>query len=252
MLKFFRRIRRRLLATQKLRRYLLYAIGEILLVVIGILIALQVNNWNEANRERATGNDYLERIRVDMVKDTIQLNQKIRLAEREQSQYIKFIEVMYQEKSSLPELIDFVSMVTWDAGDLVIENNTYVEITNSGKLSMIKYEEIRNSLMDYYRRYMSIHAHISEMNQTGLRIMEGSYVDLVKYYESERFLFEKDGIVEVHDWAAYNNPQTSAFKELEAAAVYYRFKQQVFEQYYRELKAQAKKLIWDIDQVREG
>ena len=50
MLKFFRNIRRKLISEGKLRRYLVYALGEILLVVIGILIALQVNNWNQVQK----------------------------------------------------------------------------------------------------------------------------------------------------------------------------------------------------------
>ena len=50
MIKFFRRIRRKLLDEGKLRSYLIYAIGEILLVVIGILLALQVNNWTERKK----------------------------------------------------------------------------------------------------------------------------------------------------------------------------------------------------------
>uniref|UniRef100_UPI002605531F DUF6090 family protein n=1 Tax=uncultured Eudoraea sp. TaxID=1035614 RepID=UPI002605531F len=59
MLRFFRQIRQRLLTENppngragKFSKYLLYAVGEILLVVIGILIALQVNNWNEYKKER--------------------------------------------------------------------------------------------------------------------------------------------------------------------------------------------------------
>ncbi len=50
MIKFFRHIRQRLLTENKLSKYLIYAIGEIILVVIGILIALQINNWNEARK----------------------------------------------------------------------------------------------------------------------------------------------------------------------------------------------------------
>ena len=57
MIKFFRHIRQRLLSENKFSKYLLYAIGEIILVVIGILIALQINNWNQdrinANEELA-------------------------------------------------------------------------------------------------------------------------------------------------------------------------------------------------------
>lgn len=47
MLVFFRKIRQKLLSQNRVTQYLAYAIGEIILVVIGILIALQVNNWNE-------------------------------------------------------------------------------------------------------------------------------------------------------------------------------------------------------------
>ena len=50
MIKFFRKIRQRLLTENKFSKYLLYAIGEIILVVIGILIALQINNWNEGRK----------------------------------------------------------------------------------------------------------------------------------------------------------------------------------------------------------
>ncbi|SEL78317.1 hypothetical protein SAMN04488008_105187 [Maribacter orientalis] len=53
MIKFFRRIRQRLLTENKFYKYLLYAFGEIVLVVIGILIALQINNWNEEQKNKA-------------------------------------------------------------------------------------------------------------------------------------------------------------------------------------------------------
>ncbi|MEO0341533.1 MAG: DUF6090 family protein, partial [Bacteroidota bacterium] len=51
MVKFFRRIRKRLLAESQFKKYLLYGIGEIVLVVIGILIALQINNWSENRKQ---------------------------------------------------------------------------------------------------------------------------------------------------------------------------------------------------------
>ena len=52
MIKFFRKIRHKLLNEGRLKKYLIYAIGEILLVMIGILLALQVNNWNEKNKKK--------------------------------------------------------------------------------------------------------------------------------------------------------------------------------------------------------
>ena len=52
MLRFFRLIRKKLVEEQKVRQYTWYALGEIFLVVIGILIALQINNWNEERKNR--------------------------------------------------------------------------------------------------------------------------------------------------------------------------------------------------------
>jgi hypothetical protein len=55
----------------KTGKYLKYAIGEIILLVIGILIALAVNNWNQEKKNNRLGNDYLLRIHRDLVQDTI-------------------------------------------------------------------------------------------------------------------------------------------------------------------------------------
>ncbi len=66
MLKFFRRIRHKLLVENKFSRYLLYAVGEIMLVVIGILIALQINNWNENQKQRHRQVDMINALILDL------------------------------------------------------------------------------------------------------------------------------------------------------------------------------------------
>ncbi|WP_090295316.1 DUF6090 family protein [Flagellimonas zhangzhouensis] len=52
MIRFFRNIRKQLFTENKFSKYLLYALGEIILVVVGILIALQLNNWSQENKDR--------------------------------------------------------------------------------------------------------------------------------------------------------------------------------------------------------
>ena len=70
MLRFFRHIRKSLMEQNKVRTYLLYAAGEILLVVIGILIALQVNNWNEERKEQKIADELRLSIISDLTQDT--------------------------------------------------------------------------------------------------------------------------------------------------------------------------------------
>ncbi len=69
MITFFRRLRQQLLSENKVTRYLFYAIGEILLVVIGILIALQINNWNEWRKDRVK-----EKIILNDLAQNIEIN----------------------------------------------------------------------------------------------------------------------------------------------------------------------------------
>ena len=60
MIKFFRKIRQKLLSENKFRNYLIYALGEILLVMVGILLALQVNNWNENRKTNEQESELLK------------------------------------------------------------------------------------------------------------------------------------------------------------------------------------------------
>ena len=76
MIKFFRRIRHRLLNEGKLARYFMYAIGEIILVVIGILIALQVNNWNVKRIDRTYEAQILKQLKTEYQINLDQLIEK--------------------------------------------------------------------------------------------------------------------------------------------------------------------------------
>ena len=76
MIKFFRRIRQGLLTENKFSKYLLYAVGEIVLVVIGILIALSINNWNEYQKKRKTEVKVMKEL-AENLQDNIQRLQKM-------------------------------------------------------------------------------------------------------------------------------------------------------------------------------
>ena len=79
MIKFFRKIRQTLLTENKFSKYLLYAIGEIVLVVIGILIALQINNFNEQRKDSEKEQVILKQLKEDYETDLIQLKQKMEM-----------------------------------------------------------------------------------------------------------------------------------------------------------------------------
>jgi len=74
MIKFFRKVRQRLLIENKFNKYSIYAIGEIVLVVIGILIALQINNWNNSKSDDRIIQNFMKSIESNIREDLLQLD----------------------------------------------------------------------------------------------------------------------------------------------------------------------------------
>ena len=83
MIKYFRKIRQQLLTQNRFSKYLLYAVGEILLVMVGILLALQVNNWNEDKKLKVKKESYKTSLIEDISKDTIQLINDINYVQKD-------------------------------------------------------------------------------------------------------------------------------------------------------------------------
>lgn len=150
MLRIFRKIRQLLLAENKIRKYLLYAIGEILLIMIGILLALQVSNRNEKQKDSRAENAYLKKMRADIETDIEEFETAIRLdslnleAIRHLLQKFKTEELFTQE-----ELMQNTLNNTFVASSIhrVI---TFDEMKSSGKLGLIKSDSLRQSIMLYY------------------------------------------------------------------------------------------------------
>ena len=83
----FRRFRRPFLANGKFGKYLAYAIGEIILVVIGILIALQINNWNEARKLKVAEKEFYDGVKNDLTQDKAYIKTVLALAQKKVTVY---------------------------------------------------------------------------------------------------------------------------------------------------------------------
>jgi hypothetical protein len=92
MISFFRKIRQKLLSQNRITQYLVYAVGEILLVVIGILIALQVNTWNESRKEKNYLLKVYTQIRQDLQADTLNLRLSIEDLEAKNTRITEIVE----------------------------------------------------------------------------------------------------------------------------------------------------------------
>jgi hypothetical protein len=146
MIKFFRKIRQNLLTENKFSKYLLYAIGEILLVVIGILIALSLNNWKEELDNHGEEMRILSGLKQEFEMNLMEVNRNIKL---NTSALESNVDLLYHIRTEDPfnnqryvdSLLYHVVGGTFDAQMGLIN-----EVISSGKLSFIKDTELRNRL----------------------------------------------------------------------------------------------------------
>lgn len=135
MLKFFRKIRYNYMEQNKTGKYLKYAFGEILLVVIGILIALQINNWNENRKESDKLHQVYERILIDVENDLNELSANLAYIEKQEPVFKAVI-----NDSITSDLLDIgLSRVLADSYTTNLNKagvNQLKELTNRDSLSL--------------------------------------------------------------------------------------------------------------------
>ncbi|OZV66396.1 DUF6090 family protein [Winogradskyella aurantia] len=166
MIKFFRKIRQRLLSENKFSKYLFYAVGEIVLVVIGILIALQINNANTHRKETQTLRGYLSSIKNNIASDKKQIEAIISFRDSVKVYSQKIVQLSKQDKILLKDfllVIDDDYNVFYDQY-LEINPSGFEALKNSGYLGMIQGSKIENLINDYYLVYNIIKRQEKSLN----------------------------------------------------------------------------------------
>jgi hypothetical protein len=147
MISFFRKIRQKLLSQNQVTRYLVYAFGEIFLVVIGILIALQVNNWNEEKKNDAFEHEILSLLDQNLQKDSILISIELRNAKTGNQLTDSLLTQV--EKGNYGEQLNF-----W-MGKIVNfqrfkSQSAAFEVLKSKGLENISDKELQLGLIEYY------------------------------------------------------------------------------------------------------
>lgn len=140
----------------KTGKYLKYAIGEIILVVIGILIALSINNWNEIRKQRNQELHYLKNLKTDLNLNIAELDNYITV----RNSRIESANIVLEhfEGKPLHDLSDFAFHTTniyiWKKFSQ--HDNTFQELTNSGNLALISNDSIKNGLLNLEALYKKL------------------------------------------------------------------------------------------------
>lgn len=197
MIKVFRKIRQRVLAESKFSKYLLYAIGEILLVIIGILIALQLNNWNEDRKIK----DSSEKLFTELYHEYNAAGHHFKSSFEANSRYILFLEDIlinwnqldYQRitafqqehiKLNLSVLFYISSYSQFNDPEIVI----FQKALNDGTINLVN-NDFAKTISSRYKMMNRLDEMIAQEYEIGKEInlhIAKAYSDILLAYEEKR------------------------------------------------------------------
>ena len=176
MFTLLRKIRSSLIESGSTKKYLFYAIGEILLVMIGILLAMQVNNWNNQRLERIQKQAYLVSLKKDSKVDLDGLYQLMKRAENYVS---KFDSLSLQLSEKLTkEKLDLIGI---QRQTYFLKDDTYREIIANGHLKLLP-DSVKSILLDLN----SLFKLTNKIDSESARQLNTQHLKMADYYELKR------------------------------------------------------------------
>ena len=219
---------------------------ETLVVIVGIVGAFELENWKEARQDRVREQEYLGRIENDLKSDTIYFNRRIAEDEQEMANLYKIVHEMYKIQKTLKDFQNLMSMTTFPTEHLTIQNFTFLEMTSSGNLDLIRNKTLKEELISYYNKAEMYGKHIKEINEWSVQIFLKIREVLPSSKNSswgKMRIFDDPEMFKYEDWSFINDPASMKFKILEGIFDTYHAKLYTINPYFMELKNHAKKIL---------
>ena len=197
MIPFFRKIRKKMADDNRPIQYMRYAVGEIVLVVIGILIALQINNWNQTKSNQKIVDNYLDKISANINSDIKKLETLIN--QRAEALTLCDTIVMYYDTKNIsnPKLFEKGFFSVFIESRFSPNTNAYESLKSSGFMKNLKNSKIEEKLSSYY--YL----------MDGVMFVEDKFNNSTQI--SEASISEKGFFIEYKEAMNWNNKETINF-----------------------------------------
>jgi hypothetical protein len=163
MISFFRKIRKDLFTEKtpstvwgRFFKYLIYAFGEIILVVIGILIALQINNWNNDRMNRKQELKIYQTIKSQVIEDLNEISKVIDYNTHFTNQFEKGNQYILAKNRNAIDTLAYIAMNLSQFSDFHRSSNIYETLVNSGDIKLLKNDSITFNLQKLEMTYNMI------------------------------------------------------------------------------------------------
>lgn len=156
MLSYLRKIRSKLVKEGNVLKYLTYAFGEIIIVVIGILLALYLNNWNQERTEKKMELHYYQSIKIQLNEDLVTLNGEIEYNQNFLNQFSYGKKLILLNDKSKTDTLAKIALNMVRFSDFRRKSNIYQTLINSGEIVIINNTKITEKLESLEENYTYI------------------------------------------------------------------------------------------------
>ena len=176
MIKFFRKIRQNLLSEGKTEKYFKYAIGEIALVVIGILSALSINNWNTERQNENRRISFLVKLELELDYNDNRLIEMSKIYDEILESNLKLYDTL-MVRISPQNIEEYLQAGYYTASTLNLSSSNYEQMKGTGNLHTLKSDTLINTIEAYYRLCEREEFYIFNTNAL---VMNNTYYELNK------------------------------------------------------------------------
>ena len=172
MIKYLGKIRQQMLVENRTAKYLRYAAGEIVLVVIGILIAVQINNWNAYSKQRDLENKYYCRLLDDVTRDREQIGTLLGLAKARLKASNQAARLLLKDKAKKIEVgIQLHLAIKAIYSDFKPNNAAFEDLKSGANLNLITDKSIIKALSKYFNKVEELKSIIMVNGQYAVNII---------------------------------------------------------------------------------
>jgi len=208
MIRLFRKIRQQLLAEKSYGIYILYASGEIILVVVGILLALQIDNWSDIRKQEDQNLSYENLLQVDLIQDTLMIKRQLHLLVHDTTLLSSYINSMSGDEVTIDTLIQIARFEfnPWIYATAIFNSNTFTSLRSTGNLNYFdpwlqkKLVALNELHQDYYN---------------SVQVDVKSYLDQTIYY-GQKYPFNDKGHIDPSSKLSEDIWQNAQYEELGA------------------------------------
>jgi len=161
MITFFRKLRRQLINDGKISNYLKYAIGEIVLVVVGILIALQINNWNHDRQDKISELNFYSNFKEQLAEDIYEIKGNIIYNNNYMEQFEYAVQIIESNDRDRLDSLSQISISLTKYSDLGRQSNIYETLVNSGQIKLLNNTDI----IEEIRKLEELYIYINKMEE---------------------------------------------------------------------------------------